>query len=251
MNVRINPKYEELREFILLLPTRMDTEGTYIYGGRRNLIKSFAVPHGPVLNVKRYHIPHGPNRLIYSWGLRIPKGLRAWRYPAVLKAKGISTPEAVAYLEERKCGLLGQSYFVSIQSPYSHRLYELAEAQPELYEPLARALARFTAHMHDEGVLHCDYSPGNILWDTDEAGHFVFTIVDINRMHFGQVNMKAGCRNFRRLWGPKAFFSILAREYAVARGFQPDECEKLVMDYRKRFWTHYSRHHVISFPLDL
>lgn len=189
-------------------PSRMDTEGTYIYGGRRNLIKSFAVPHGPVLNVKRYHISHGHNRLIYSWGLRIPKGLRAWRYPAVLKAKGISTLEAVAYLEERKCGLLGQSYFVSIQSPYSHRLYELAEAQPELYEPLARALARFTAHMHDEGVLHCDYSPGNILWDTDEAGHFVFTIVDINRMHFGQVNMKAGCRNFRRLWGPERLSSL-------------------------------------------
>ena len=53
MNVRINPKYEELREFILQLPSRMDTEGTYIYGGRRNLIKSFAVPHGPVLNVTR------------------------------------------------------------------------------------------------------------------------------------------------------------------------------------------------------
>ena len=53
MKVLIHPDYEALRDFLLQLPNRMDSEGTYIYGGRRNLIKSFVAPDGTVLNVKR------------------------------------------------------------------------------------------------------------------------------------------------------------------------------------------------------
>ena len=217
MKVLIHPDYEALRDFLLQLPNRMDSEGTYIYGGRRNLIKSFVAPDGTVLNVKR----------------------------------GIETPQAVAYIEYRHCGLIGLSYFISLQCPYRHRLYEVSEAQPELYEPLALALARFTAHMHQQEVYHCDYSPGNILWDRDDDGTFRFSIVDINRMRFGAVSEQLGCECFRRLWGPKAFFRILAREYARLRGFSPDDCERKVMENRRKFWTHYAKHHDISFPLEL
>ena len=39
--IYINPQYEHLRKFIMQLPSIMDIEGTYIYGGRRNLIKRF------------------------------------------------------------------------------------------------------------------------------------------------------------------------------------------------------------------
>lgn len=251
MKVLIHPDYEALRDFLLQLPNRMDSEGTYIYGGRRNLIKSFVAPDGTVLNVKRYHAPHGINSLAYSLGLRQPKGLRAWTYPSILNAKGIETPQAVAYIEYRHCGLIGLSYFISLQCPYRHRLYEVSEAQPELYEPLALALARFTAHMHQQEVYHCDYSPGNILWDRDDDGTFRFSIVDINRMRFGAVSEQLGCECFRRLWGPKAFFRILAREYARLRGFSPDDCERKVMESRRKFWTHYAKHHDISFPLEL
>jgi len=36
--IEINPKYEHLRSFISQLPERMDAEGIYLYGGRRNLM---------------------------------------------------------------------------------------------------------------------------------------------------------------------------------------------------------------------
>lgn len=251
MKILINPKYSHLRNFLLSLPERMDSEGTYIYGGRRNLIKSFTAPDGTELNVKRYHVPHGPNRLIYSLGLRTPKGLRAFRYPTLLAARGIETPEAVAYIEQRHGGMLGLSFFISIQCPYQHRLYEMNEASPELYEPLAKALAHFTAHMHEEGILHRDYSPGNILWDRDADGTFHFSIVDINRMHFGPVSKRQGCSSFRRLWGPKAFFIIMAHEYAMQRGFNPNECEQLVLAYRRKFWKRYMKHHNVEFEVEL
>lgn len=47
------------------------------------------------------------------------------------------------------------------------------------------AFAEFTARLHEAGILHLDYSPGNILYDKiGEEYHF--SLVDINRMHFGE-----------------------------------------------------------------
>lgn len=247
--LRINPKYEPLRTFIASLPARFEQEGDYVYGGKRNLIKRFEAPDGTKLNVKRYHQPAFINRWVYSCGLRKPKGQRAFEYPTLLLAKGIDTPEAVAYIEERHGGLLGMSYFVSIQCAYPNQLYELGDATPEVYEPMARALAHFTAQMHAQEVLHRDYSPGNILWE--KAGNdYHFSIVDINRMYFGPVTMEQGCRNFSRLWGPKRFIQLLVRHYAQERGFDPEEAERITLKARRKFWTRYLRKREVGFKVE-
>ena len=115
---------------------------------------------------------------------------------------------------------------------------------------MAPALAAFTAYMHEKGVLHKDFSPGNILYKV-ENGKYDFTIVDINRMYFGQVDMKTGCRNFSRLWGPKQFIIQTVREYARIRGFNPDECERLALQYRAEFWKRYQKKHPVEFNLEL
>ena len=113
----------------------------------------------------------------------------------------------------------------------------------------AAALAAFTAHMHNEGVLHKDFSPGNILWDKDEKGYH-FAVIDINRMEFKQVDINEGCANFARLWGITDIFRTMARTYAKARNFDVDECERLVVMHRNKFWKNYGKRHYISFPLD-
>lgn len=47
------------------------------------------------------------------------------------------------------------------------------------------AFAEFTARLHEAGILHLDYSPGNILYDKiGEEYHF--SLVDINRMHLAK-----------------------------------------------------------------
>lgn len=247
-SVRISPKYEYLRSFIVSLPERMEREGDTLYAAR-NLIKVLRAPDGTLLNVKRYHSPSAVNAVIYSTGLRKPKGERAFEYPSRLLAAGIETPEAVAYIEHRRMGILRRSWFVSIQCPYAHRLYEVAEAAPALYEPLADALAAMTARMHDAGILHRDFSPGNILWDTG-GGRFRFSVVDINRMRFGSVSPALGCANFARLWGPKAFFIRLARAYARCRRLPEEECVSTVLECRRRFWKHYVKGHHVPFELE-
>lgn len=257
--IEVNPKYEYLRAFIERIPLTMEKEGTYIYGGRRNLIVKMTATDGTVLNVKRFQQPRWLNRMVYSCGIRQPKGRRAFIYPARLLAKGIETPEAVAYIEERSTmGLLRQSWLVSIQCPYSHLLYEMGDATPEVYEPMATALAHFAAHMHNNEVLHLDFSPGNVLWDykrqpvqQGEEQLFDFSIVDINRMHFGPVSMQEGAKSFARLWGPKRFIQLLVEAYARQRGFDPEACVAITMKERVRFWTHYQKKREMEFKLEL
>ena len=116
--------------------------------------------------------------------------------------------------------------------------------------------------MHNEGILHRDYSPGNILWDMGEQATAVgtdgnkpspyrFSVVDINRMSFGPVDMKTGCRNFARLWGPKHMIQLIVRTYAGQRGYDADEAERIALDARARFWKRFSRRHTVKFNLEL
>ncbi len=247
----LNPRYANLKDFILALPDRMDFEGEYVYGGKRNLIKRFTAPDGESLIVKRFHRPRFVNKLVYSWGIRKPKGVRAFTYASILREHGVETPEPIAYIEDRECGMLRESWLITPEIPYRHLLYEMGDAEPETYEPMAKALAAFTAQMHEKGVMHKDYSPGNILWDTDANGKTCFSIVDINRMYFGPVDMKRGCANFARLWGPKRFIELLATEYARLRGFNEQEAIGIVMDCRRKFWTRYRKRHEIKFKLEL
>ncbi|MGI6232927.1 MAG: lipopolysaccharide kinase InaA family protein [Prevotella sp.] len=239
----LNSKYENLRSFVENLPDHFEQDGDYIYGGRRNLIKKFTAPGGLEVNVKRYHPPHGPNLLVYSAGLRRPKGWRAYHYAQRLLAQDVSTPEPIAYIEQRNMGLLGQSYFVSIQSPLSHTFYEFGDAQPGTYEDIAETFGAFTAHLHEQQILHLDYSPGNILWDRDAQGNFHFTLVDINRMRFGKVSAADGASSLRRLWGPKHFFVLIAESYARHRHWPVEPFVKKALQERERFWTRDIRKH--------
>ena len=247
--VCINPKYAYLQEYIYTIPERMTQEGELLKDGR-NYIKVLTAPDGLRLNVKRYHIPQGPNRLIYSLGIRKPKGRRAYEYPQRILPKGIETPENIAYIEERHLGMLGYSYFVCTQCEYEHELYEVGHAPDGTYNDLALALAAFTANMHNANVLHCDYSPGNILWRQDEQG-FHFSVIDINRMYFGPVDIKRGCANFARLWGPKHFIEILVREYARIRHFDEAKAVDIAMRRRARFWKRFLKKHTVSFQVEL
>jgi hypothetical protein len=245
----INPKYEHLKGWLEQLPEDFERLGEVIYDGR-NQLRVITAPDGSLVNAKRYCTPHLVNRVVYSLGIRQPKGLRAFRYPTLLLERGIGTPEPIAYIEQRHCGLLGLSYFVSVQSPLKHTFYEFGNAQEGTYEEIAEALGRFTAAMHDREVLHLDYSPGNILWDHDEHGYH-FSVVDINRMRFGKVDIKDGCAALCRMWGPKRFVELIARSYGRARNFDEDEAVRLTMQARAAFWTRFQRRHTVKFPLEL
>lgn len=250
MYIKINPRYIRLKTFIESLPAIFEQQGEVIYNAR-NKIKVITAPDGTLLNVKRFHVPHGLNKIIYSWGIRQPKGRRAYDYAEVLTEREIGTPLPVALIEERNVmGMLGFSYLVTLQCDYGHTLYEMGKAKPGEYEEMAKALAHFAAELHDCKILHKDFTPGNVLWKRDDCG-FHFMLVDINRMRFGTVSAKAGLKNLCRLWGPKDFMRLLVGEYARTRGYDEAKAVGYVMEKRRKFWTRYLKKHRKPFNVEL
>lgn len=244
----INPEYQYLENFINSLPEIFLEEGEYLHDGR-NKIKIFEI-QGLRINVKRYRIPLIFNRLIYAH-FRPPKAVRAYHYALQLQAKRINTPTPIAYILETHGGLLGYSYFLSIQVPYSRRFYEFGDAVINAEnEGIFKSFGKYTAGLHEHQVYHQDYSPGNILFDYAD-GQTEFCLVDINRMEFGPVSQKKGCANFARLWGPKSMFRIIAQEYAKARNFNEEETCREVLKARKKYWQKAIRKRPPEFRIEL
>lgn len=234
----LNPKYEHLRPWLEQLPRQFDSLGCVIYQ-QRNTIRQIEV-EGLSLTVKRYCKPHLLNRIVYST-IRRPKGVRAYRNAERLTRLGIATPEPVAYIIPGT-GLIGESYLVTLTSPLTHTMYDMRDGRTEGREQLLRELGRFTARMHSAGVLHLDYSPGNILYECTD-GQYRFEIVDINRMRFGRVSEQQGCENFARLWGRRSAFHCLAEGYAAELGLDAEQCYSAMLRGRERFWRHRSTEH--------
>jgi glycosyltransferase involved in cell wall biosynthesis/tRNA A-37 threonylcarbamoyl transferase component Bud32 len=247
MKLEINPAYANLTDFVTSVPERFErNEGTVIYKGR-NEIRVFEVD-GEKINVKRYHKPFIINRIIYTF-FRPSKARRAFVYARSLLAKGINTPEPIACIIINKTGLISDSYFISKHVDCERNMYEFGSGGIEGREHIIAALAVFTAKMHEQGILHRDYSPGNILFGIDN-GEAEFCVVDINRMRFGKVSVSAGCRNFARLWGQKPFFELLASKYAEARGADSAYCVRTVLKARERFWRRYAMKRPLPFAFD-
>ncbi|MCQ2328765.1 MAG: phosphotransferase [Paludibacteraceae bacterium] len=229
----INPQYEHLRSWLETLPHTFPQTGEVIYDAR-NQIRCFE-EGGLILCVKRFHQPHFLNRLIYSYFKR-SKARRSYENGMYLLRHGIGTPEPIAYIEEKKCGLMGYSYLVTLQSRLTRLNREFTlNYTPEL-DATIRPLARFTARMHEACILHYDYSPGNILWDYVD-GECQFEVIDINRMRIGHpVTLKDGAKSLRRICATTSFFVTFADEYAKARKLDSKECERWILYYRNRFW---------------
>lgn len=242
MKIVINPTYEGLRGWLEALPTSFEQQGEVIYDAR-NQIRLMQAPDGTDVCVKRFHTPRFFNRIGYTF-FRAPKARRAYENAVRLLSCGIATPEPIAYI---LCGngLLEESYLITRKSRCSHTFYEFRDGQIAGKESLIEAFAKFTAHMHAQGVLHRDYSPGNILYEFVDNG-WRFEIVDINRLRWGAVSLKEGCRNFCRLWGKTDFFEVLAPTYARARQADEAACRKMILQARKEFWAHHPHEHFIT-----
>lgn len=226
MKVCMNNNYEQYRQFIEEIPDKFDLGGTTIYLAR-NEIKTFDLGD-IILNVKSYKIPIFINRIIYSW-IRKSKARRAYEYAVELCKRGFKTPTPVAYIETKKGGLLHRSFFISVHEPLDGhmRLFNDGDPDNKGREELIKEFAQFTAKLHEANILHCDYSPGNILYGKiAEEGEqqYEFSLVDINRMQFKPVSIEMGSKNFSRMRGNEEFFRLVATYYAKARNADVDQC---------------------------
>jgi serine/threonine protein kinase len=236
----IHPGYDTLRPLIERLPARFEHEGESIYKARNELklIRTGLLD----MAVKSFRIPHFVNRIAYAF-FRPSKAKRSYKNALKLREKGIPTPLPVAYLEERVHGLLSRSYYISSYATSPGLLRDLNHRPLDQVKDLAEAFALFTADLHNRHILHLDYSPGNILYEKKEE-RYIFSLVDINRMRFqGKINDKTAAFNLRKLWGNTEVILFIAGVYARKRGFDENKFEKMILQYRKKFWNKYIKKH--------
>ncbi len=244
----INPQQIQFADFVQAIHRRFDKEGTVIFKNR-NEIRVFEV-NGISINVKRFHTPYLINRIIYTF-LSRSKAKRSYQFALQLRDMGIDTPEPVAYICIKRGGLLDESYYISRQADYPRNMYEFGQGGIIGREHILEAFATLTASLHEKGIFHKDYSPGNILFK-EENGAVSFCLVDINRMRFGPVSIRQGCANFARLWGQRPFFELVVRKYAEIRQADSTLCIQQALQARCKFWKRYTRKHPVPFlPLDI
>ena len=85
-------------------------------------------------------------------------------------------------------------------------------------------------YLHQKGIFHLDYSPGNIL--IQQVGDvYNFTIVDLNRMKFLPVSFEKGIQNFRKLDADVETLRLIATKYAELCGKPSKVAIDLLLKY--------------------
>lgn len=225
----IHKDFLQYESFILSIPKLFENgEGEIIYKGR-NELRSFEYK-GMQMIVKSYRKPNFINRFIYGF-IRPSKAKRSYDNALKLMEIGVGTPVPVAYINIRSFLLFDKSYFITLKSGCSHVYSELFTEKFKEEELILREVGKVTATLHNNGMAHLDYGRGNILFEITD-NKIKIELVDLNRMYFGNLDMKRGCKNLERLPATPQMHSFLAEEYAKARNMNFEKCLELIKKYR-------------------
>ncbi len=171
--------------------------------------------------IKSFKKPSFLKSIIYAYSPS--KAKRSYLYSLRLKE---FAPKPLGYIEFYESGLLSDSYFVSQEFKYDFTIREvLLDFNFSDRENILKEFAKFSFKLHEENILHLDYSPGNILIKKEQGG-YIFKIVDLNRMKFTTLTKNMRMQNFSKLWISDEDLRIVVKEYSL----QYREDEKDMID---------------------
>ncbi len=213
MKYELNPDYHDKQSFLLHIDQTFQEATDSIHKARNEIkiIDNFVV--------KSFKIPHIINKIAYSF-FRPSKAKRA--YHNALKISSF-TPKPLGYCEFYRFGLLRESYFIAAHFAYDFTIREVLDDKNfQDREQILIAFADFTYQLHQAGILHKDYSPGNILIKKEHT-HYIFQIVDINRLVFGTLSTQKALENFTRIFADKEDLKTILYAYATLAKLPQEE----------------------------
>ncbi len=227
----LDPKYHALLPFVKNIITHFEEDAPTIHNAR-NVLKIFE-HNQTTMVVKSFKKPNMVNQLVYSC-FRPSKAARSYIYSQKLRALGIATPHPIAFVEERHWGLFQRSYYVSEHYNFDFEIRDvLNNTNFDRREEIFHAFARFSYQLHEAGVYHVDYSPGNVLIKYEQGG-YDFNIVDVNRMEFITFNDTLRLKNLSRFSASEADTRMIATYYAEIAGLDVNwSCDTLAYYHQK------------------
>ncbi|MDQ1244629.1 MAG: hypothetical protein QG565_969 [Campylobacterota bacterium] len=182
------------------------------------------------LVVKAFKVPNLFNKIVYTF-FRDTKAKKSY-YNSLKIADFV--PRAVGYIEFKKFGLLNDSYFVSEKFDYDFSIREvLLDEKFDNREAIFAEFSEFTFGLHEKGILHKDYSPGNILIKKEDNS-YIFKIVDINRMEFKELDIDERLKNFSQLWANDNDLKIIIDAYLEFMTEDRESCLQKAIHYSKK-----------------
>ena len=197
-------------------------QGGEIIFQRRNTLRRI---DGAV--VKQFATPNILRGIVYGL-LAKSKARRSYEYAQ--RMEGL-TPHPIAYREIRWCGVLRESWYVCQASECTYTFNDLI-GHPEFpnREQILKAIGRFTAKLHQRGILHADYSGGNILFNQDGS---CVEVIDLNRIRFcHRLSRTQRLCNFERLNIDKAALETLANAYTEVMNEDAQEDAQFIITHR-------------------
>lgn len=173
---------------------------------------------GQSMIVKSFRLPNAINKFVYT-RLRKSKAYRSYYNSLHLIKLGFLSPTPIAYAEVKRGGMLAESYYISAEVEGNNiRHWESIADLDSLLAAFAADLYR----LHEAGVWHKDFSPGNVIYSGNASDGYKFNYIDVNRMEFNVHDRRKLMSMFRSINEFPQYTAKFARLYARAAGV-PEE----------------------------
>lgn len=171
-----------------------------------------------------------PNLLRGLWYGLIGKSKARRSYEYARRLQEL-TPSPVAYREVRVWGILRESWYACHLSDCRHTFNELiGNFEFPHRRDILENIGRFTATLHQRGILHPDYSGGNILFNDDGSR---IEVIDLNRIRFiKQLNRQQRLLNFERLNIDREALQTMITAYAKQMAEDAESDTEFVIAHR-------------------
>lgn len=142
--------------------------------------------------------------------------IKAWKGAAALHQNNLNTPFPLAYLEERRRGIVTRSYIITehIREGEEIRSFFQSSASDTL-KPLLIRIAGFLKLCHSAGIYHRDLSDGNVLVKGMNTENPVLYLIDTNRIRLSRrIGRFKGVKGLIRLGIPQELQDFFLKEYS-------------------------------------
>jgi len=206
-------------------------ESNEIITEKRNIIKIVEYNSRKVV-VKSFKIPNLINRFAYRF-VRASKAKRSFLNAKKLIELGIDTPTPISYIEFFT-PLFSESFYISTYFDYDFEIRDVFKDESfEKRDEILTEFVKFSYSLHQKGVYHLDYSPGNILVKK-RGDKYHFTIVDVNRMKFIKFDNRMRFKNLSRLSTTEHDLKTIATKYASIANIDEKYAIELLSFYHKK-----------------
>lgn len=210
MNYKVSN--EHLKDFVKDIKTYFNQKDNVVIYDKRNIIKIIKYNNQKYV-VKSFKIPHLLNQIVYRF-FRKSKAKRSFDNSLHLKQIGVHTPIPIGYIEFSTLCRFKESFYISKFFDFDFEIRAvLKDKKFEDRENILKKFIEFSYQLHQKGVYHIDYSPGNILIKKD-GDNYVFSIIDVNRMEFLKFDFELRMKNLAKLTNNQKDNLFLAEYYA-------------------------------------